>query len=125
MTLFTELSKTFFTYDLLFFSLMQLKKNHNLESCLLSNFHQTTISKNWLKRTAILLNKGCYNYPDLNVHDSLLISDLFFISESSKKVKLKALVIQNAFILFFRLVFLNKFISVNKSSYFGNFEFFK
>ena len=123
MTFINKLSGGFFSYDLLFFSLTQLRKSSIFESQLSTNCYQITIGKNWFLRTANLLNRGLYNYSSLKVNT--LIPDSVSRFGPLKKVRLKALIIENAFIIGFRLVSFRKLLATDKNLFLGNFKFLK
>lgn len=89
-----------FCYELILFSLNDLKKYHNVTFNQCNTFER--IGNSWLKKTACLIQGGKYKY--------FILKKNTFRSESSllNKTYFKTLVIQNAFVVLFRLLLLKE-----------------
>ena len=105
MKLQNSLNVHFFSYELLLFSLNDLKKYHGITFNSSETFD--FIGNSWLKKTASLIHGGRYNYIAVKMS---IFPDSFLKDYSySRRKKFKNLVIQNAFVILFRLSFLKEF----------------
>lgn len=103
-----------FCYELLCFALSDIKKYHKLTFN--GNHTSYFIGDFWLRKTARQIYEGQYNYCKKQNNFS---SDLFLDDPSYVKRKaLKILVIQNAFVILFRLSLFKH--SVSKTIFFPN-----
>lgn len=105
----SSINHCFFCYELLLFALNDLKNYHSVTFSEQNNF--ALLGNSWLKKTALLIQGGKYKY-------SLVKKNPFKMNSSFlKKKHFKTLVIQNAFVVLFRLLMLKE--STLTSQYFA------